>query len=353
MKTFAIALVCLVVGAAVGGLLVWNNQPAKPTVPTALAFASGDMDVVCSGRVASEGQEIPLNPKVPGQVKSIKVKDGAKVKGGETVILELDDSLYRIKLEGCQAAVNGARKTVQEAENEKAKYPKLKELQEDAIQNAIFATESARKELLGLREQADKNPTLITQTMIEQAELGVKRLQVLENVERKRLTIFEMTDVQVKVDQAIAYLGTVTAELKAAEEALRDCTVVAPDDGVILRVLVGKGSHVAPGMPVPVAILAPGGPVIVRAELDQEHLGKVSPGMKVTFKDESHSDSPTWEGTVSYVSPWVARPRGFILEPGEVNDVRTAEFIVTPTPNAAKGDLFIGQRVRVRIAKRN
>lgn len=353
MKTFAIALVCLVVGAAVGGLLVWNNQPAKPVSPTALALASGDLDIVCSGRVAAEGPEIPLNPKVAGQVKAVKVKDGARVKGGETVILELDDTMYQRKVEGYKAAVLGAQKMVQEAESEKAKVPKLKELQEDAIQNAIFATEGARLEVRSLREQADKNPTLITQTMIDQAELGVKRLQVLENVERKRLALLEMTDVQVKVDQANAYLEQVTAELNAAKDALRDCTVVAPDDGVILRVLVGKGSHVAPGMPVPVAILAPGEQVIVRAELDQEHLGKVSPGMTVTFKDESHSGSPTWDGTVSFVSNWVALPRSILLEPGVVNDVRTAEIVVIPKPSPDKGELRIGQRVRVRIAKRN
>jgi multidrug resistance efflux pump len=352
MKTLAVALGCLIVGGAIGGLIMWNNPPAKP-VTTGLAASSSDLDIVSSGRIASERPEIPLNPRVAGQVKAIKVKEGMKVKGGETVILELDDSLYRHKVEGAQAAVTGAKKAVQEAENEKAKYPKLKEMQEFAINAAVLATESARKELQSLREQQDKNPTLITQTVIDQADLAVKRLQEAEKAEQKRLAILEQTDVQLKVDQAAAYLGTVTAELKAAEDALRDCTVVAPDDGVILRVLVGKGSHVAPGMPVPVAILAPGGPVIVRAELDQEHLGKVSVGLKVTFKDESHSDSPTWEGTVSYVSPWVARPRGFILEPGEVNDVRTAEFVVTPTPSTEKGELYIGQRVRVRIARRN
>jgi multidrug resistance efflux pump len=353
MKTFAIALVCLIVGAAIGGFIMWNNQPAKPGLPLAGSLSSGDLDIVCSGRVAADGPEIPLLPNVAGQVKAIKVKDGEKVKGGETVILELDDKQYRIKVEGYQAAVMGATKVVQEAESEKAKYPKLKELQEYAINAAVLATESARKELQNLREQADKNPTLITQTMIDQADLGVKRLQEAEKAEQKRLAILEQTDVQLKVDQAVANLGTVTAELKAAEEALRNCIVVAPADGVILRVLAGKGSQVAPGSPMPVAIFAPGGPVVVRAELDQEHLGKVTPGMKVTFKDSSYADSPTWEGTVSFVSQYVARPTSFLLEPGEVNDVRTVGFTVIPTPSADKGALLIGQRVRVRIENRN
>lgn len=350
MKTFAIALVCLLVGAAIGGLLVWNNQPGKPA---AAAQSSNDLDIVCSGRVASEGLEIPINPKVAGQVKAIRVKEGERVTGGKTVLFELEDTLYRIKLEGSKAAVQGAQKAVQEAESEKAKFPKLKELQELAIQAAVLATESARKDVISLREQADKNPTLITQTMIDLAELAVKGRLVAENAERTRLAMLELTDVDAKVGQAVAYLGTATAQLQADEETLRSCSVVAPDDGVILRVLIGKGSQSAPGSPLPAAILASGGPAIVRAELDQEHLGKVTPGMAVTFKDESRADSPVWEGTVSYVSPWVARPRGFILEPGEVNDIRTAEFLVVPKPSTDKGELSIGQRVRVRIARRN
>ena len=347
MKTFAIALGCLLAGAAIGGLLVWNSQPGKPV---AQVLSSSDLDIVCSGRVASEGPEISVNPKVAGQVKAIKVKEGERVKGGQTVLFELEDTLYRFKLEGSKAAVQGAQKAVQEAESEKAKFPKLKELQELAIQAAMLATETARKEVLSLREQADKNPTLITQTMIDQGELAVKRLLLAENAERTRLTMLELTDVDAKVGQAVAYLGTVTAQMQADEDALRNCSVVAPDDGVILRVLVGRGSQSAPGAPLPSAILATGGLLVVRAELDQEHLGKVTPGMAVTFKDESRADSPVWEGTVSYVSPWVARPRGFILEPGEVNDIRTSEFLVVPKPNAEKGQLSIGQRVRVRIA---
>ena len=44
---------------------------------------------------------------------------------------------------------------------------------------------------------------------------------------------------------------------------------------------------------------------------------------------------------------WVAQKRSFLLDPGEVNDVRTVECVVE-LDRPADG-LWVGQRVRVRI----
>jgi hypothetical protein len=57
---------------------------------------------------------------------------------------------------------------------------------------------------------------------------------------------------------------------------------------------------------------------------------------------------------VARVSEWFARRRSVLLEPGQVNDVRTLECIVTLDKDAApKGArLRIGQRVHVTIQNR-
>ena len=96
-------------------------------------------------------------------------------------------------------------------------------------------------------------------------------------------------------------------------------------------------------------VFRPDGPLVVRAELDQEFLGRVRAGMTATVTDDVRPDAPVWKGKVEGVGNWVARRRSIVLEPGEMNDVRTVECII-----ALEGkpeEMLIGQRVRVRISR--
>ncbi|HJZ57877.1 MAG TPA: hypothetical protein VKE74_23160, partial [Gemmataceae bacterium] len=57
----------------------------------------------------------------------------------------------------------------------------------------------------------------------------------------------------------------------------------------------------------------------------------------------------SWTGKVERVGGWVARKRSVVLEPGEVNDIRTLECLIT-LDGSTEG-LLIGQRVRVRVGR--
>ena len=54
-------------------------------------------------------------------------------------------------------------------------------------------------------------------------------------------------------------------------------------------------------------------------------------------------------GTVLRVGNWVARKRTVLLDPGEVNDVRTVECVIAL--DGSPDGLLVGQRMRVRIGK--
>ena len=110
-----------------------------------------------------------------------------------------------------------------------------------------------------------------------------------------------------------------------------------------------RGEAVAPGTPLPPIAFRPDGPLVVRAELEQEFLGRVRPGQKAVVRDEARADSPTWAGKVLSVGQVVARKRSILLEPGEINDVRTVECVVGLDGDAS--GLLVGQRMRVRIAR--
>jgi multidrug resistance efflux pump len=136
---------------------------------------------------------------------------------------------------------------------------------------------------------------------------------------------------------------------KQAEKAVRDCVLVAPSAGVVLRVNVSVGETAAPGGLQPAVMFRPDGPLVVRAELEQEFLGRVRPEMRATVRDDARAEAPAWTGRVLRVGSVVARKRSVLLEPGEVNDVRTVECVIAldgPTDG-----LLVGQRMRVRIGK--
>ena len=73
--------------------------------------------------------------------------------------------------------------------------------------------------------------------------------------------------------------------------------------------------------------------------------------MKATARDDVRADSPTWTGRVLRVGNWVARKRNPLLEPGEMNDVRTVECVIALDGNPE--GLLVGQRMRVRIGRGN
>src|SRR5439155_1489103 len=146
-----------------------------------------------------------------------------------------------------------------------------------------------------------------------------------------------------------AKLAAAEVARRQADRAAEDCVLKAPSAGVVLRVQASPGESVAPGTPVSPIVFRPDGPLVVRAELEQEFLGRVRPGMRATVRDEFRPDAPGWTGTVTRVGNWVARKRAVALEPGELGDVRTVECVVAL--DAPPAELLVGQRVRVRIGR--
>ena len=122
----------------------------------------------------------------------------------------------------------------------------------------------------------------------------------------------------------------------------------------MLRLEVGVGDAV-PLQPLqPSLLFCPDEEVVVRAEVAQEFAAHVREGLAVTVKDDAHDRPHLWPGRVVRVSEWFARRRSVLLEPGQVNDVRTLECVVAlDREGAPKGArLGIGQRVHVTILNR-
>lgn len=339
----AVALVLLILPIA--GVAWWLN---RPTSGGAGAGSLSDLDVVCLGRVDGLTPVASLEPEIAGRVAEVFVSEGQPVKAGDK-LLKLDDESLKMKAEEAEAAVASANLEIEFARLEDKLYPLRKSTQEAAVAAAVERVAAAEKILLEKKKAAMFNT--FTPGELLAAESEVNQLKQLKGVEESRLEEVKSGEAALRLKQKLGETKRSMALIaqRQAEKAVRDCTLVAPTSGVVLRVQTSRGESVVPGALQPPIIFRPDSPLVVRAELEQEFLGRVKGGMNATVRDDARADSPTWTGKVLRVGNWVARKRTVLLDPGEVNDVRTVECVVSLDGNT--DGLLVGQRMRVRIGK--
>jgi RND family efflux transporter MFP subunit len=131
--------------------------------------------------------------------------------------------------------------------------------------------------------------------------------------------------------------------LDAAKLELAALTVRSPVSGIVLRRQVGLGALVS--IAKPLFLMAPDGPRVVRAELDETFAGSVSPGM-VAWVAGASGDERVYRGHVLRVSPLLEAATGS-EEAGARLDLRVLRLVVTIDEPSA---LRLGQRVLVRIS---
>lgn len=321
----------------------WLNRPKGETVA---GVNPSELDVVCLGRVDGQTPVASLESTVPGKVVELFVSEGQVVKAKDK-LLKLDDESLRLREEEADQAVKAAAIEVEAAQLEQTFQPRRIMLQKTAVDVARNRADAA----WGLYQERAKGKSFGTVTAAEliAAEAEAKQLRHLVEVEEARLDELEKSDLKLRVKAAKAKETMAQITLKQARKAVQDCLLVAPADGMILRVQTSVGETVVPGGLQAAILFRPNGPLIVRAELEQEFLGRVKPGMKATIRDDVRADSQTWTGTVKSIGNWVARKRSVLLDPGEMNDVRTAECVIVL--DGKPEGLLIGQRMRVRIEK--
>ncbi|OWK46516.1 HlyD family secretion protein [Fimbriiglobus ruber] len=344
---FLTLLVILLLLGSIGGVAWWLKRPAAPAAD---AHPVEDPDVFCSGRVDAAGQVVALEPGQAGRVTEVLVAEGDSVVKGQD-ILRLDAATADARVAQAEAAVEGAQVDLDSALRDKERVPKQLEARATLVAAAGARVEAARKALQQRREQQQLTP--LGRAEGEALDAQVRELELLEAAEREQLEDLKKIDPELRVRAARARLKAAGADRLLAAKARAECVLAAPMDGVVLRLQATPGGIVSPGSPFPAVTFAPAGPLVIRAEVDQESLGRVAKGMRAEAQDENRPDGPVWAGHVRNVSRWVAPRRTQVLEPGEISDVRTVECVIEldPAPAGRGEALVIGQRMRVRIVR--
>lgn len=311
--------IALLVVMFIGAKLLLGGSAANDKAKLEAEANAPPDKVVCWGNFDGEKGVAGLDPRQFGDVTDV-VAENTKVKKGD-VILQIDDTVAQLKVQAAQQQLTQAKQLT-----------RLYELQGIEHQRALEAVvREGNRDIERLKPNG--SPAQIKEA---QQLLAEKKEAAEAKVE------------QIKLQNAPLKIAMADTQLKEAEAMLKYFQVVAPDDGIVLRVNVRKGETLGPGAMRHAVEFLPEAPIIVKAEVLQEWGRYIAKDQEVLIEDDTYK-GPTWTGKVKSVSQWYSQSRNQVIEPFRMNDVRTLECIIELNPAKDASTPRIGQRVRAKI----
>jgi HlyD family secretion protein len=283
-----------------------------------------------------------MYPVQQGRVVKVPVRDGADVKAGD-LLLQVDDAAAAATLREAQAALQAAHNQLQLAEIQAAQHPLQVASQDSAVRAAKHRQAAARFKASQARRLADTN--VGPEEDAKAADELAKTADEAVKAEELKLQMLQALKPDLDAQRAKEDVNIKQALVDKATVAVKEHTLRAPGNGKVLRVLVNEGETLGANPRQPALVFCPEGPLVVRAEVEQEFADRVVLNQKATIQDDTRS-GPTWSGKVTRISDWFTHRRSILLEPLQFNDVRTLECIIEVDGTTP---LRIGQRVRVTL----
>jgi multidrug resistance efflux pump len=345
-RFFWILGLVLLVGTAAGAGWVLNQAPAGTPVPRADEkgrMVPGADSIICIGYVDVPDGTTPLYPLLPGRVTEVRVKEGDKVEKG-ALLFRTDDRYARKDLEIAQADLEAAQA-------QKAKVGREQKLHAFRIEGQQAAVKAAEEGAQALTQVVAIRRNLFEKKFGNKEELLAaegkeKAARELVKVEQAKLKALQETDFAPELQEVAANIKAKKATVDKAQQAVKECEIHAPADGLVLRVFVTPDQMLGADPKMPAVQFCPAVPRIVRAEVQQEWGGNVKTGQLAVIEDDTRAGTQ-WRGRVASVSDWYSRRRSPLQEPFQFNDVRTLECLISVEPG--QPHMRIGQRMRVII----
>lgn len=239
-------------------------------------------------------REVELAFRVGGRLQKMHYDEGDAVAAGD-VVAEIDPEPSTEALAVAEARVAQARARL--AKLEAGSRPQEVARARAAVNQAQAAYENADSDLRrqsALLESGASSQRVVDSARARRDELAANLAAATENLALAEEGFRSEDIVAARADLAAA---TAQAELSATQ--LEDTKLIAPDNGTLVTRIREPGSMLGAGAPV--YSLSLRDPVYVRAYVDEPHLGRLAPGMRVTITTDS-SDK-TYSGQVGFISP--------------------------------------------------
>jgi membrane fusion protein (multidrug efflux system) len=266
-----------------------------------------------------------ISTDVSGRVLQVLVHDNEHVKTGQ-VLFEIDPKTFQIAVQAATAELGSARLQVQSL---KATY-RLKSADE----------RSAEETLSYAQREYDRQKRLLASGVTSQAQfdqaanaLEVARQKVASTQHDLAATVAQLGgNPELPVDQHPLVM-TAQAKLDRANVDLSNCTVRAPENGIVTKVdQLQKGDYVNSGTPV---FSMMSDRIWIEANFKETELTYMRPGQEATVDIDTYPDVP-FKAKIASLSPGTG-----------------LTFSLLPPENATGNWVKVVQRLPVRLLLEN
>jgi len=340
-----------------------------------------------------QGKAVHAGSRVGGRVTEVQVEEGDFVQAGD-VLVRLDDaeaqamvSAAAAKLAACEAALakleaGATEEQLRQAEAAARAAEEQYRLVEkgarsEEVRAAKAALDAAKSQWDTAKVEFDRVDRLLkqaiaTQSQFDQAQMALETAEAQHRAAREKYELVlsgarteEIAMAEAAFDRAAAALDELRrgaraedlaaaraardaaqADLDRANVALREMSIIAPQNGRVESVDVRRGDLIKPGPAV--RIMDPDDLELV-IYVSAAMLGHVAVGQKVARTTDVYGEQ-TFEGTVTYIaSEGEYTPRNLQTQEERVQQV----FGVKIKLDSAGGKLRAGMTVTVEIPLAN
>jgi HlyD family secretion protein len=260
--------------------------------PSALAVVErGTMvkSVVATGRIEPV-TKVEIKSKANGIIEALRVDVGDRIAPGQ-VLAELDKETLAARVREARANLQAAEASLRGADAA---------LQKNTIEAEGPDVEFARRAFARAKSLFDQR--LMPQSGLDEAQSA---LEVAEN--RQRSAKGQLIVARAKVAEAQANVAQSRAAVERADEELRNATIRAPIQGMVLSRDVEIGSPVSSilNMGAAATLVMTLGDierVFVRGKVDEADIGRVRLGQSARISVETFKDR-RFDGKVTQISP--------------------------------------------------
>jgi HlyD family secretion protein len=321
-----------------------TRQPVARQVEKVEPSARIDSVTLASpGRIEGKSDSIEVGAAIDGVIQSIPVREGEQVTQGQVVAV-LDCRDLQSVLPVARAEAESLRQVRERLLRGSRDEERAAAAQKTAAVKAVLAQASAQLE----RNRKLAESDLISRDAYDQirrdAEVAEAQYQGAKHAEE----LVNAPALPEEVARADSDYQAALERITLAEEKLGKCSVRAPADGTILRILLRPGESFALVSPRPVLTIADLSGRRVRAEVDERDVGKVHVGQRILVSSEAFSGR-RFGGKVTRLSSVMGRKSVLTGDPADKSDRDILEVIAQLDPAATA--LPIGLRVTVEFGR--
>jgi HlyD family secretion protein len=233
MKKILLIVLGVVVAAGLVALFIYRQQSGYTKVLTA-KITKQDLSTVVSGTGQIRSKYyVNLGATAMGRITHLYVKEGERVKKGETVA-----TIEHVQQE---ASVNGQEAAIAAARTDISSYIAAEKTQEANVEHAKADLEQKKLDW-------DRAQNLYKEGIMAKQDYDAKKAAYDTDVASVNQAVAQLNQAKAQTDSARGHLGTAVATLKGDQNMLDLTSAIAPFDGIVTNEPMREGETVVEGI---------------------------------------------------------------------------------------------------------